>query len=47
MEKTFKFDDELTVNRLGYGTMQLTGDGVWGPVADPDNALLNASSHFL
>jgi len=39
MEKTFKFDDELTVNRLGYGTMQLTGDGVWGPVADPDNAV--------
>ncbi|WP_125765315.1 aldo/keto reductase [Levilactobacillus mulengensis] len=39
MKKTFKFDDELTVNRLGYGTMQLTGDGVWGPVADPDNAV--------
>ncbi|WP_204122254.1 MULTISPECIES: aldo/keto reductase [Levilactobacillus] len=39
MEKTFKFDDELTVNRLGYGTMQLTGDGVWGPVPDPDNAV--------
>ncbi|MFC6288883.1 aldo/keto reductase [Levilactobacillus angrenensis] len=39
MEKTFKFDDDLTVNRLGYGTMQLTGKGVWGPVADPDNAV--------
>lgn len=39
MEKTFKFDDDLTVNRLGYGTMQLTGDGVWGPVADPENAV--------
>ncbi|MCI1552847.1 MAG: aldo/keto reductase [Levilactobacillus sp.] len=39
MEKTFKFDDDLTVNRLGYGTMQLTGNGVWGPVADPDNAV--------
>mgnify|MGYP003365376605 CR=1 FL=1 len=39
MEKTFKFDNDLTVNRLGYGTMQLTGDGVWGPVADPENAV--------
>ncbi|BAN05728.1 aldo/keto reductase [Levilactobacillus brevis] len=39
MEKTFIFDSDLTVNRLGYGTMQLTGDGVWGPVADPDNAV--------
>ncbi|MCM6796523.1 aldo/keto reductase [Levilactobacillus brevis] len=39
MEKTFTFDSDLTVKRLGYGTMQLTGDGVWGPVADPDNAV--------
>lgn len=39
MEKTFTFASDLTVSRLGYGTMQLTGDGVWGPVADPDNAV--------
>lgn len=39
MEKAFTFDSDLTVNRLGYGTMQLTGDGVWGSVADPDNAV--------
>ncbi|UIF28736.1 aldo/keto reductase [Levilactobacillus brevis] len=38
MEKTFTFDNDLTVNRLGYGTMQLPGKGVWGPSADPDNA---------
>lgn len=38
MEKTFTFDDQHTVNRLGYGTMQLPGDGVWGPAADPENA---------
>lgn len=30
---------ELTVNRLGYGTMQLTGRGVWGPPADPAGAV--------
>jgi pyridoxine 4-dehydrogenase len=27
------------VNRLGYGTMQLPGPGVWGPAADPDSAV--------
>ncbi len=32
IKQTFEFDDELRVNRLGYGTMQLPGHGVWGPV---------------
>jgi aryl-alcohol dehydrogenase-like predicted oxidoreductase len=27
------------VNRLGYGTMQLTGEGVWGEPEDRDEAL--------
>ncbi|MFI7613222.1 aldo/keto reductase [Nonomuraea terrae] len=35
----FVIDDALPVNRLGYGTMQLTGPGVWGPPADPDGAV--------
>jgi aryl-alcohol dehydrogenase-like predicted oxidoreductase len=26
--------NELTVNRLGFGAMRLTGDGVWGPPRD-------------
>lgn len=26
---------DLTVNRLGFGAMRLTGPGVWGPPADP------------
>lgn len=30
---------ELTVNRLGYGAMRLTGDGVWGPPKDRATAL--------
>ncbi|WP_390409574.1 aldo/keto reductase [Lacticaseibacillus jixiensis] len=38
MQKTFSFDQTLNVNRLGYGTMQLPGKGVWGPSVDPDNA---------
>ena len=29
----------LTVHRLGFGTMQLTGPGVWGPPADHDGAV--------
>jgi Predicted oxidoreductases (related to aryl-alcohol dehydrogenases) len=39
MNKEFKFDDDLTINRLGYGTMQLPGSGVWGPSKDPENAV--------
>jgi len=30
---------ELTVHRLGYGAMRLTGAGVWGPPKDPAGAL--------
>src|SRR5271163_4944763 len=29
----------LTVNRMGYGAMQLTGPQVWGPPRDPDEAV--------
>jgi pyridoxine 4-dehydrogenase len=29
----------LTVQRIGYGAMQLAGPGVWGPPKDPDAAL--------
>lgn len=36
---TFEFDKDFVVNRLGYGTMQLTGNGVWGPYKDPDQAV--------
>jgi aryl-alcohol dehydrogenase-like predicted oxidoreductase len=30
---------ELTVHRLGYGAMQITGLGVWGPPKDHDEAI--------
>ncbi|MEE6727230.1 aldo/keto reductase [Pediococcus acidilactici] len=39
IKQTFEFDDELRVNRLGYGTMQLPGHDVWGPSADEANAV--------
>jgi pyridoxine 4-dehydrogenase len=29
----------LTVQRIGYGAMQLAGPGVWGPPKDPDGAV--------
>ncbi|MEV4567992.1 aldo/keto reductase [Nonomuraea sp. NPDC049419] len=35
----FTIANVLPVNRLGYGTMQLTGKGVWGPPADEDEAV--------
>ena len=33
---TITIGGQLTVNRLGFGAMRLTGDGVWGPPADRD-----------
>ncbi|MFC0081905.1 aldo/keto reductase [Aciditerrimonas ferrireducens] len=33
---TFALGGTRTVHRLGFGAMQLTGPGVWGPPADPD-----------
>ncbi|GAA1362041.1 aldo/keto reductase [Catellatospora chokoriensis] len=35
----FSIGGDLPVNRLGYGAMQLTGPGVWGDPADPDEAV--------
>jgi aryl-alcohol dehydrogenase-like predicted oxidoreductase len=35
---TFKLGGQLEINRLGYGAMQLTGTGVFGEVADRENA---------
>jgi pyridoxine 4-dehydrogenase len=36
---TFSLGGDLAVNRLGYGTMQLTGEGVWGEPDDRDGAI--------
>ena len=35
---TFLIGGDLPVNRLGYGTMRLVGDGAWGEPADPAEA---------
>ncbi|MDQ7807190.1 oxidoreductase [Amycolatopsis sp. A133] len=36
---TFTLGGELPVTRMGYGTMQLAGPGVWGPPRDHDTAV--------
>ncbi|HWY60476.1 MAG TPA: aldo/keto reductase [Rhizomicrobium sp.] len=36
---TFKIGSEVTVNRLGFGAMRVTGPGVWGPPRDRAEAL--------
>src|SRR5258708_7495264 len=35
----FTVGGDLTVNRLGYGAMRITGKGIWGPPADKPAAL--------
>lgn len=36
---TVTIGGDMPVRRIGYGTMQLTGPGHWGPPADTGNAL--------
>ncbi len=36
---SFLIGGTLPVTRLGYGTMQLTGSGVWGDPKDPEEAV--------
>src|SRR3984893_11149554 len=39
MSMTFKIGGDLPVNRLGFGAMRITGEGVWGWPPDRNNAL--------
>ena len=39
MTSTFTMAPDLTVNRMGYGAMQLAGPNVFGPPADRDAAV--------
>lgn len=36
---TFLLGGDLPVNRLGFGAMRITGEGVWGPPADRAEAI--------
>jgi len=37
-QKTFKLGGDLEINRLGFGAMRLTGNGIWGEPADREAA---------
>src|SRR5215813_5574613 len=36
---TFNLGGDFTVNRLGFGAMRVTGQGIWGWPPDRQNAL--------
>jgi aryl-alcohol dehydrogenase-like predicted oxidoreductase len=38
-KKTFTLGGDLTINRLGYGAMRITGKGIWGPPKDHDESV--------
>jgi pyridoxine 4-dehydrogenase len=38
MSDTFTIGGDLEVRRLGFGAMRITGDGIWGPPDDPEDA---------
>ncbi|MCP1238040.1 aldo/keto reductase, partial [Gluconobacter kondonii] len=36
---TFRIGGDLGINRLGFGAMRITGQGIWGPPADHEEAI--------
>ena len=38
VEKTFRLGGDLEVNRLGFGAMRITGEGIWGEPKDRESA---------
>jgi pyridoxine 4-dehydrogenase len=39
IQDTFTIGGDLTVNRIGYGAMRITGEGIWGPPKDHDECI--------
>lgn len=37
--QTYQIGEDLKVNRMGYGAMRITGDGIWGPPLDKAEAI--------
>ncbi|GGG98269.1 aldo/keto reductase [Silvibacterium dinghuense] len=35
---TFSLGGDLTIHRLGFGAMRITGEGIWGEPKDPETA---------
>lgn len=38
-KETFSLGNDLTVKRMGFGAMRITGEGIWGPPKDRDEAI--------
>lgn len=36
---TYTLGGDLTVNRMGYGAMRITGNGIWGPPKDHNESI--------
>ena len=36
---TFSLAGDKTINRMGYGAMRITGEGIWGPPKDHEEAI--------
>jgi pyridoxine 4-dehydrogenase len=36
---SFKVGGDIKINRLGFGAMRITGEGIWGPPADRKEAI--------
>lgn len=39
LQKDFTLGGELSVRRMGFGAMRITGQGIWGPPKDHDEAI--------
>jgi len=39
IQDTYVIGGDLTVNRMGYGAMRITGEGIWGPPKDHDESI--------
>ncbi|MCC9138148.1 aldo/keto reductase [Pontibacter silvestris] len=39
LKQTYSLGGDLTINRMGYGAMRITGEGIWGPPEDRDEAI--------
>lgn len=39
IKKTFLLGGDLEINRMGFGAMRITGEGIWGPPKDKQEAL--------
>jgi aryl-alcohol dehydrogenase-like predicted oxidoreductase len=37
--QTYTIGGDLEVNRMGYGAMRITGDGIWGPPKDKEESI--------